>query len=52
MKNRYNVPSKADQRTWGTLSAVYEVHRNPYGGEALPERVSVRRSWFTSAGSP
>ena len=31
MKNRYNVPSKADQRTWGTLSAVYEVQRNPYG---------------------
>lgn len=37
MKNRYNVPSKADQRTWGTLSAVYEVQRNPYGVKRIPK---------------
>ncbi len=37
MKNRYNVPSKAEQRTWGTLSAVYEVQRNPYGVKRIPK---------------
>lgn len=36
MKNRYNVPSKADQRTWGTLSMVCEVHHNPYGVKRIP----------------
>lgn len=37
MKNRYNVPSKADRRTWGTLSMVCEVHRNPYGVKRIPK---------------
>lgn len=37
MKNRYNVPSKADRRTWGTLSMVCEVHRNPYGVKRFPK---------------
>lgn len=37
MKNRYNVPSKADRRTWGTLSMVCEVHRNPYGVRRIPK---------------
>lgn len=37
MKNRYNVPSKADCRTWGTLSMVCEVHRNPYGVRRIPK---------------
>lgn len=52
MKNRYNVPSKADRRTWGTLSMLCEVHHNPYGVRRIPERVSVCRSWFASADSP
>lgn len=37
MKNRYNVPSKADRRTWGTLSMLCEVHRNPYGVRRIPK---------------
>ena len=37
MKNSYNVPSKADQCTWGTLSMLCEVQRNPYGVKRIPK---------------